>query len=159
MDQPTQPRRRYLSEVLGEIRDLAAQDPNLGRMNDLATEALNVYHVEARPVLVEIAEERARQDAQFGGPATDDALDLSDWLVRIDRQLLKFCMTLDGDAMVNDGRECLIKVAALCVAAIESTDRKCAHLDDLIDEEERAAQAEAEEAGLSPIVEWREAAA
>lgn len=69
----------------------------------------------------DVKAERARQDAQWGGPAHDDEHELADWLSYIEQQA--------GAAYRNDApRERLVKIAALAVAAIESLDRRSSGL-------------------------------
>jgi hypothetical protein len=78
----------------------------------------------------EIEAERARQDAQWGGPAHDDEHSLWDWFGYIKRQvtLAGFGAEwahLRGKSITSSmQRERLIKIAGLAVAAIESLDRK-----------------------------------
>ncbi len=81
---------------------------------------------EARMEIYEEVEmERCRQDKVWGGPAHDDRHGVRDWIAYIVNYL--------GQAVNRDAewgrdldrvRVCLIRVAALCVAAIESADRK-----------------------------------
>lgn len=78
-------------------------------------------------VYFEIQEERARQDAQWGGPSVDDERDAPHW----SRVRTKFEMRLIAAARgalvsaddINIERDSLVKLAALCVAQIESMDR------------------------------------
>jgi hypothetical protein len=79
-------------------------------------------------VINSIAAERHLQDLQWGGPANDDLRDVDDWLQYI---------ALQGRKMAEDIMQCtewteaqkvsrqrFIKIAALCVAAVQSLDRK-----------------------------------
>jgi hypothetical protein len=76
---------------------------------------------EGSSVFAEIAAERVRQNAQWGGPEHDDAHGPIDWLQCIDYQ--------HSRATVSDYRERMVKIAALAVAAIESHDRVMARGD------------------------------
>ncbi len=70
-----------------------------------------------------IERERFRQNTQWGGPAHDDTHALGDWLEYITKQIAKAATALDkGDD--HEAEQRLIKIAALAVAAIESTTRK-----------------------------------
>ena len=73
-----------------------------------------------KKVLDEIAEERARQDEKWGGPAHDDEHVTADWIRFINNQSVRV-HSPDG---VDDSRSRLLKIAALAVAGIESIDRK-----------------------------------
>jgi len=88
-------------------------------------ESLLIKNEARMDVYEEIEMERIRQDKIWGGPAHDDLHGIRDWVAYIVNYL--------GQAVNRDAewgrdldrvRECLIKVAALCVAAIESADRK-----------------------------------
>jgi hypothetical protein len=61
-----------------------------------------------------IKRERVEQDRQWGGPEHDDEHDEQDWSDFIVHQA----------CAIDFGRERLVKIAALAVAAIESIDRK-----------------------------------
>ena len=78
-------------------------------------------------VFDEIMAERARQDAQWGGPTHDDTHDPSDWMDFVASQLEKFAhaMLARGESYyaTPDARQRFIKIAALSVAAVESMDR------------------------------------
>lgn len=73
----------------------------------------------------EVELERHRQDEMWGGPLHDDSHDVRDWIVYIVNYLGK---AVDRDAEwgrdLDTVREYFIRVIALCVAAIESIDRK-----------------------------------
>jgi hypothetical protein len=74
-----------------------------------------------REVLAEVASERVRQDAQWGGAAHDDhhsSFEWEDFRRKFERQV--FFSRNDPIAQ----REALLKIAALAVAQIESLDRK-----------------------------------
>jgi hypothetical protein len=68
--------------------------------------------------LDDILKERDKQDEQWGGPDHDDTHDQWDWLDYIDHQKYRWV------EVPNRGRETLVKIAALALAAIESIDRK-----------------------------------
>jgi hypothetical protein len=63
----------------------------------------------------EIKEERERQDEKWGGPEHDDEHSVLDWVVLVRQRV---SMTR------KSWRERFIEGAALCVAAVESLDRK-----------------------------------
>jgi hypothetical protein len=82
----------------------------------------------AGPVLTELLEERARQDAKWGGPDHDDAHNLYDWCGYIsDRvgMIRPGDVTLEG---IETARRRLVEAGALCSAAVESLDRNLARL-------------------------------
>lgn len=70
-------------------------------------------------VLGEVAEERDRQDAEWGGPAHDDTNSSSDWAA----YRKKFEVRARSAANRTNMRESLVKIAALAVAEIEAIDR------------------------------------
>lgn len=80
-------------------------------------------------VLAEVAAERARQDDQWGGSAHDDAHGVEDWAEfrsRYERRIgyaMQEGQLFDGHRWRTETREALLKLAALCVAQIESLDR------------------------------------
>ncbi len=76
-------------------------------------------------IYAEIERERNRQDEKWGGPKHDDTKGVRDWV--------SYIVVYLGKAVDNDskwGRDLsisrigLVKVAALCVAALESFDRE-----------------------------------
>ncbi len=73
-------------------------------------------------ILMRVREERLLQDAKWGGPAHDDQHTPNDWAAIIIRHLgLGF-----SDGAEDSGeryRKQLIRVAATCLAAVESYDR------------------------------------
>lgn len=71
-------------------------------------------------VLDEVAAERVRQDAKWGGPAHDDTHTLFEWWGFIRRRMVGRAVP-DGKALE---RRDMIQVAALAVACVESMDRK-----------------------------------
>ena len=76
-------------------------------------------------IFKEIDEERARQDKQWGGPVHDSGHDVRDWVAYIVNFLGR---AVNREAVwgfnLKAARLAFLKVAALCVAAIESTDFK-----------------------------------
>lgn len=74
----------------------------------------------------EIRSERARQDAQWGGPAHDDEHERYDW----PHFIVKFTQRAMASAHVDDAvailsyESAMVKVAALAIAAIQSSRRK-----------------------------------
>jgi len=70
-------------------------------------------------ILKQIRNERHSQDHQWGGAKNDDSNGAVDWLNMILKQLPKFMA--HGPLAIR--RSALIRVAAVCVAAIQSIDR------------------------------------
>ncbi len=80
---------------------------------------------ERMALYMEIEGERLKQDEKWGGPTHDDTKGVRDWI--------SYIVVYLGKAVDNDsewGRDLsisrigLVKVAALCVAALESFDRR-----------------------------------
>lgn len=69
----------------------------------------------------EIYDERAKQDAEWGGPLKDDDNSSNDWVACIAKHVGR-AVTLPGDR--GNFRKQMIRVAALAVAAIEWCDRR-----------------------------------
>ncbi len=65
-----------------------------------------------------IRDERARQDAKWGGPEHDDTHEPEDWADFIGARVVRIQLRMGND------RQNLVQIAALAVAAIESLDRK-----------------------------------
>ena len=74
---------------------------------------------EKHNVLDEIIQERAAQDAQWGGAFHDDSHDLFEWFIYIDKQIRLGRNT--SNPIEYESR--MVKIAALAVAAIESSRR------------------------------------
>lgn len=74
-------------------------------------------------VLAEVAAERTRQDAQWGGPARDDALPLPAFVQLMGDHAGWARVKLRAGPMV-EARQRLVQVAALAVAAVESLGRR-----------------------------------
>lgn len=70
-----------------------------------------------RAIFEEVGLERMHQDTKWGGPVHDDQHALGDWIDFIDEQQARAFEP-------HEGRERLIKIAALAVAAVQSLDRK-----------------------------------
>lgn len=75
---------------------------------------MNIEINNAPNIMLEICVERARQDDKWGGPEHDDEHSVNDWADFIRMRLSK---------QGNTFRQRMIEVAALAIAAIESTDR------------------------------------
>lgn len=75
-------------------------------------------------VMQDIAVERDKQDTQWGGPANDDNHFPQEWLAWIDHQIERGCAEDNNSDGNHNWRERYIKIAALCIAAVESLDRK-----------------------------------
>lgn len=73
-----------------------------------------------------ITQERRAQDAQWGGPAADDQRDIVNWTGYIEYQLIHIDWLAQAASVSRSDqyRERFVKIAALCVAAIDSLDRK-----------------------------------
>lgn len=78
-------------------------------------------------ILDEIRQERAAQDALWGGPAHDDEHSPEEWLSfiqdyhdRAHRQVKRARLSGEDEGF----RDTLVKIAALAVAACECIDRK-----------------------------------
>lgn len=82
------------------------------------TRSLAQMATDASPVMLAVMAERQRQDAQWGGPKHDDTHTLRDWFFFINHQIAHYLHRRQGARMT------LIKIAALCFAAVESIDRK-----------------------------------
>lgn len=82
--------------------------------------------VERTLILVKINAERLKQDAQWGGSIHDDSHGAFEWceFVRKQIHLAGSCQfgSVEPDAIAFEGR--MVKVAALAVAAIESSRRQ-----------------------------------
>ena len=71
--------------------------------------------------LDEVAAERARQDAKWGGAAHDDAHESTEWVDFVEDRLV----LIDKRAKhSSETRRYWLEIAALAVARIESMDRK-----------------------------------
>jgi hypothetical protein len=71
----------------------------------------------------DVAEERKRQNNQWGGPYHDDAHDWYDWSDYIGKQLSRL-IKATNKSQATERRQRFVKIAALAVAALESMDRK-----------------------------------
>jgi len=79
-------------------------------------------------VFAEIAVERNRQDAKWGGPDHDDGHGWHEWIDYIIEHAGKAYSAYNDEASYANGRRRYIEVAALAVAAVESMDRTvCDH--------------------------------
>ena len=81
-------------------------------------------------VLFEVAKERGRQDAKYGGPNHDDKHTTAEFAEFIEGRAYKVRAldTADREKPLNYGslkrpRQILLEIAALAVAAVESMDR------------------------------------
>jgi len=75
------------------------------------------------PVLAEIAAERTRQQAQWGGGAHDDVLPIDEFAGLI-RDYAGWARVKFREGSTVEARQRLVQVAALAVAAVESLDRR-----------------------------------
>lgn len=78
------------------------------------------YVDELASIFADTVIERVEQDAQWGGPPTDDQRDIAEWSEYIHKQLSKL---FDEQADNKAIRQRFVKVAALAFAAIASMDR------------------------------------
>lgn len=90
----------------------------------------------AAPVLtrpyMEIMAERKRQDEQWGGPSHDDRHTVNDWLSFILKQVAGAMRFWTSSKQLRDRElfrsgvadRAFVKIGALCVAALESIDRR-----------------------------------
>jgi hypothetical protein len=76
-----------------------------------------------RGVLAEVAAERKRQDAQWGGPQRDDALPVSTFCQLVE-DYAGWARVKAREGSLADARHRLLQAAALAVAAVESLDRR-----------------------------------
>ncbi len=76
-----------------------------------------------KDVLAEIAAERTRQDAQWGGAAHDDTLPIGTF-VQLIRDYAGWAWVKAREGSPVEARQRLVQVAALAVAAAESLDRR-----------------------------------
>lgn len=73
-------------------------------------------------LIQELCDERERQDAQWGGPIHDDQHSAAEWVALATRQLGLAVDDGTGQGQERFRRQ-MLRVAALCMAAIESYDR------------------------------------
>ncbi len=82
---------------------------------------------ERMALYMEIEGERLKQDEKWGGPTHDDTKGVRDWVTYI---VVYLGRAVDRNSRregnLSISRIALVKVAALCVAALESFDRKIA---------------------------------
>ncbi|WP_431284977.1 hypothetical protein ACQW02_09225 [Humitalea sp. 24SJ18S-53] len=74
-------------------------------------------------VLAEVAAERTRQDAQWGGPAHDDTLPFNAFIQLI-TDYAGWARAKAREGSTLEARQRLIQVAAIAVAAAESMTRR-----------------------------------
>ncbi|MGG5886364.1 hypothetical protein ACLF3G_04425 [Falsiroseomonas sp. HC035] len=74
-------------------------------------------------VLAEVAAERTRQDAQWGGAARDDAMPVPAF-VQLMGDYAGWARVKAREGSLVEARQRLVQVAALAVAAVESLDRR-----------------------------------
>ncbi len=73
-------------------------------------------------ILAEVAAERTRQDAQWGGAAHDDAMRM-DAFVQLINDYVGWARVKAREGSSVEARQRLVQVAALAVAAAQSLDR------------------------------------
>ena len=78
-------------------------------------------------IYAEIERERKHQDEEWGGPGHDDTHRVRDWVTFVVAYLGKAINRNSGWGRdLSFSRIAIIKVAALCVAAVEAFDRRIA---------------------------------
>ena len=97
-----------------------------GACGDPITEAvlaamLNPPFSAREEIYREVDRERYRQDKKWGGPKHDDEHSHKEWVGFLVQNASR-CLNLDES--FHDFRTCMVRVAALAVAAIESNDRQ-----------------------------------
>lgn len=98
--------------------DWQARAEDAEQRMDIARRLMNKINT---GVYEEIAAERDRQDAKWGGPEHDDTHSAYHWSSYIEERLHS------GDQMTaEESRRLFIEIGALAVAAVESADRKSA---------------------------------
>jgi len=75
---------------------------------------------ERQQIFSEISQERAAQDAQWGGPTHDDSHERFEWCAWIEKQNI---YAFDASRSPVNFEARMLKIAALAVAAIESSRR------------------------------------
>ncbi len=75
-------------------------------------------------IIEEIIKERKKQDEQWGGQEHDDKHVPADWLVYIMKFMGRMGQATQHPFEKKVYRDCMIKTAALALAAIESIDRQ-----------------------------------
>jgi len=109
----------------GASPDLEGYEFDAGSQPKLATDV--TMTVKRSAIYEEIENERRRQDEQWGGPEHDDNNNVRDWVTFIVAYLGKAVnRNSDWGRKLSISRVALIKVAALCVAAVEAFDRRVA---------------------------------
>jgi hypothetical protein len=86
----------------------------------VSTEPTNTHAVPS--LLAEVAAERMRQDAKWGGPAHDDHHSTAE-LVQLIEDYAGWARTMAGMNSSHRARQRLVQVAALALAACERIDR------------------------------------
>jgi hypothetical protein len=84
-------------------------------------------HARSQGVLYDVACERLRQDAKWGGVEHDDLHDPADFVHFVNKQVRaarEATRASEPPVKPAEFRERMVKVAALAVAAIQSHDRK-----------------------------------
>lgn len=88
----------------------------------LENEAVRLWDAFPIELVGDVFLERARQDAQWGGPAHDDTHTMGDWLNFVNKQAGLTQTSAVRDEAEMRGR--MVKIAALALAALASYERK-----------------------------------
>ncbi len=137
---PTHISRDDIRTVLAEIRRLTLQvESERPWMQTMGLSKLAQHEPEVGEVLISIGSpgerlpdegvyadiraERARQDAQWGGPEHDDRHIISDWRDYRQKFEHRASVTVSGSNQAMR-RDALVKIAALAVAQVEALDRE-----------------------------------
>ena len=91
------------------------------------TQSINPPTRNALGLLAEVAEERMRQDAKWGGARHDDEHSMAEF-VQLIEDYAGWARTMAGMKSPEKAERRLIQVAALALAAVESSRRKRADI-------------------------------
>jgi len=137
----TEERDAWKAKTRDAIREYMTNDPDLRARElsdlngvleaelDLAKTRLEIAKEQLekglgmKGVLLEIVDERIRQDHEWGGPDHDDEHDAFDWSSFIRKQLARVSTEATIEKGAHTFRARMIKVAALAVAGIQARDR------------------------------------
>ena len=81
------------------------------------------YFLIQKKAMFDVVNERARQDAKWGGPEHDDKHPTYEF-VQLIQDYSGWARVMAGMGSNNKARRRLVQVAALAIAAIEAIDRK-----------------------------------
>jgi hypothetical protein len=137
----TEERDAWKAKTRDAIREYMTNDPDLRARElsdlngvleaelDLAKTRLEIAKeqlekgLSMKSVLLEIVDERIKQDHEWGGPEHDDEHDAFDWCNFIRKQLARISTEESIEKGAHTFRARMVKVAALAVAGIQARDR------------------------------------